>query len=372
VWHWRVFASYERAGDTLIVIESMKMGITVISSSPAEKYCRRPLLFIGGTRMLFAGIAVSAVLFGILCGSSALAQGYPNKSVRFIVPFPPGGANDIIARLLGAKLTELMGKSFVIDNRGGANSIIGCELTAKATPDGYTVLIVPGGHAINPSIYKKLPYDTLRDFSPVSLIGSGAYVLVTNLDLPVRTSADLISLAKSKPNEIDFGSAGIGNITHLAGELFNLMAGTRLGHVPYKGGGPAVTDLLAGRISVYFSTVALAASYVRAGRLKAIGVTTGKRVSILPNLPTIAESGLPGYEVNGWYGLLAPARTPASIIGRLNAEVRQAVQSPEVKDKLSALGVEAVGSSSAEFEQLIKADVVKWRKVIRQLNITVE
>ncbi len=355
-----------------IVIESMKTGIPVISGSPAAKCDRRPLLSIGGTRGFVTRIAVLGVLFGILCASSALAQGYPNKPVRLIVPFPPGGANDVIARLLGAKLTESMGKSFVIDNRGGGNSIIGCELTARATPDGYTVLIVPGSHAINPTIYKKLPYDTIRDFSPVALIGSGAYVLVTNLNLPVRTSSDLISLAKSKPNEIDFGSAGIGNITHLAGELFNLMAGTRLGHVPYKGGGPAVTDLLGGRISVYFSTVALAVPYVRAGRLNAIGVTTRKRVSVIPNLPTIAESGLPGYEVNGWYGLLAPARTPASIIGQLSDQVRQAVQSPEVKDKLSALGVEAVGSSPAEFEQLIKADVVKWRKVIRQLNITVE
>ena len=233
-------------------------------------------------------------------------------------------------------------------------------------------LIVPGGHAINPGIYKKLPYDTVKDFSPVSLIGNGAYVLVAHPDVPVRSSADLISLAKSRPNEINFGSAGIGNITHLAGELFNLMSGTRLVHVPYKGGGPAVTDLLAGRISVYFSTVALAVTHVRAGRLKAIGATTGKRIPIFPDLPTIAESGLPGYEVNGWYGLLAPARTPAPIIGRLNSNVRQAVQTPEIKDKLFALGVEATASSPAEFEQIIKADVEKWQKVINRLNITVE
>ncbi len=312
------------------------------------------------------------MLLGVLWPSLTLAQSYPNKSVRLIVPFPPGGANDVIARLLGAKLTESMGKSFVIDNRGGANAIIGSDLTAKAAPDGYTILIVPGSHAINPSIYGKLPYDTLRDFSPISLIGNGAYVLVANLGLPVRTSADLISVAKSKPKEIHFGSAGVGNITHLAGELFNLMAGTALVHVPYKGGGPAVTDLVAGRISVYFATVALAAPHIRAGRLTAIGVTTGKRISTFPHLPTIAESGLPGYEVAGWYGLLAPARTPAPIINQLGVEVRKAVQTPESRDKLSALGVEAVGSTPAELERLIKADVAKWAKVIKGLNITVD
>ena len=315
-------------------------------------------------------LAGFAALLGALLSPWLFAQDYPNKSVRLIVPFPPGGANDIIGRLLGASLAESMGKPFVIDNRGGANSIIGCDLTAKAAPDGYTVLIVPGGFAINPGLYHKLPYDSIRDFMPLSLIGNGAYVLVANAQFPVQTAADLIALAKSKPNEVRFASAGVGNTTHLAAELFDLMAGIHMTHVPYKGGGPAMTDLIAGRVSVYFSTVALSVPHIRAGQLKGIGVTTAKRVAALPQLPTIAESGLPGYEVNGWYGLLAPAGTPAPIVKRLNTEIRKALENPEMREKLSGLGVEAASSTPAEFEKVIKTDIAKWARLIERLNIT--
>ncbi len=316
--------------------------------------------------------AIGALLLAALPSPWLFAQDYPNKSVRLIVPFPPGGANDVIGRLLGQSLSESMGKPFVIDNRGGANSIIGCDLTAKAAPDGYTILIVPASHAINPSLYEKLPYDSIRDFTPLSLIGNGAYVLVANAQFPAHTAADLVSLAKLKPNEVRFASAGVGNTTHLAGELFALMAGVHMLHVPYKGGGPAVTDLIAGRVSIYFSTVALASSHIRAGRLKGIGVTTAKRVSSLPDLPTIAESGVPGYEVNGWYGLLAPARTPVSIVNRLNSEVRKALQKEEMHEKLAALGVEAAGSTPAEFAKTMQTDVAKWAKVVKRLNIKIE
>jgi len=315
-------------------------------------------------------------LFGIVALVAAVAapglfaQDYPNKSVRLIVPFPPGGANDVIGRLLGAGLSESMGKPFVIDNRGGANSIIGCDLTAKAAPDGYTILIVPASHAINPSLYDKLPYDSIHDFTPLSLIGNGAYVLVANAQFPAHTAAELISLAKAK--EVRFASAGVGNTTHLAGELFALLAGIHMLHVPYKGGGPAVTDLIAGRVSIYFSTVALATPHMRGGRLKGIGVTTAKRVSSLPQVPTIAESGLPGYEVNGWYGLLAPARTPVPIVNRLNSEIRKALQNPEMREKLAALGVEAIGSTPAEFEKIIETDITKWTPVIKRLNIKMD
>ena len=292
--------------------------------------------------------------------------------MHFIVPFPPGGANDVIGRLLGASLSDLFGKPFVIDNRGGANSIIGCDLTAKATPDGYTILIVPGGFAINPSLYSKLPYDSIRDFSPLSLIGNGAYVLVANEQLPAQTAGDVIALAKAKPKELSFASAGVGNTTHLAAELFGFMAGVHMLHVPYKGGGPAVTDLIAGRVSIYFSTVALATPYIRGGRLKGIGVTTAKRIAALPQLPTIAESGLPGYEVNGWYGLLAPAQTPTPIVNQLNGEIRRALQNPEMKEKLSALGVEAAHSTPAEFKKVIETDVSKWAQLVKRLNIKMD
>lgn len=307
-----------------------------------------------------------------VCSPLQASEVYPSKPVRFIVPFPPGGANDVIARLLGASLGESMGKPFVIDNRGGANTIIGCELTVKANPDGYTILIVPASHAINPGLYRKLPYDSVADFSPLSLLGNGAYVMVANPKGPAQSVPELVALARATAGELRFASAGIGNTTHLAAELFNLMAGTHMTHVPYKGGGPAITDLLAGRVTLYVSTVALAGPHIAAGRLTGIGVTTATRVPSLPRVPTIAESGLPGYEVNGWYALLGPAKMPAAIVKALNAEVNKVLRMPEMRDKLRALGVEAAGSTPAELQKLIEGDVAKWQKVLSRLDITVE
>jgi len=304
--------------------------------------------------------------------NSVWGQAYPARPVRFIVPFPPGGANDVIARLLAIPLSEMLRQQFVIDNRGGANTIIGTDLTAKANPDGHTILIVPGSFAINVGLYKKLPYDSARDFAPVVMIGNGAYMVVVHPSLPVKSAAELIALAKQKPGEIRYASSGIGNVTHLAAELFNMMAGTKMLHVPYKGGGPVMIDLLAGRVSVFFSTVATAAPHIRAGRLRAIGATTAEPSAAFLDVPPVARTGLPGYEVSGWYGILAPAGTPKTAINALNQAVRAALGKPELKSKLLAAGVETVDTTPEQFRQFLLAEINKWGKVVRTLNITTE
>lgn len=312
-------------------------------------------------------------LFAAVALPLAHAQTYPIRPVRLIVPFPPGGANDVLGRLIGARMAQSVGQQFVVDNRGGANSIIGCDLAAKATPDGYTIVIVSGSHAINPALYKKLPYDTLPDFASISLIGNGAYVLLASLALPVDNVRSLVSLAKAKPETLNYASAGTGNVTHLALDLFSRTAGIKLVHVPYKGGGPAVTDVMAGHVSLYFGTVALAGPLIRSGKVKALGVSTSKRTAAFPNLPTIAESGVPGFQVSGWYGLLAPAKTPDAIVRKLSNEATKAVNAPDVKDKLvNALGVDPVGGSPAELDALIRADINRWSKMISELGITAE
>lgn len=310
---------------------------------------------------------LALALFPLL--GSAWAQSYPARPVRFIVPFPPGGANDTIARLLSPSLSEVLGQQVVIDNRGGANTIIGTDLTAKAAPDGHTILIVPGSFSINASLYKKLPYDSLRDFAPVVMIGNGAYMIVVHPSLPVKTAADLVALAKQKPEEIRYGYSGVGNVTHLAGELFNMMAGTKMLGVPYKGGGPVVIDLLAGRLSVFFSTVSTASAHVKAGRLRAIGATTTEPSAAFPDVPPVSRSGLPGYEVSGWYGILAPAATPKDRIDRLNKAVRAVLGKPELKNKLLSLGIEPVDSSPEDLQRFIAADIRKWAKVIKAINL---
>lgn len=306
------------------------------------------------------------------CLNGAGAQAYPVRPVRFIVPFPPAGANDIIARLLAVPLSEMLGQQFVVDNRGGANTIIGTDLTAKASPDGHTILIVPGSFAINVSLYKKLPYDSVRDFAPVVMIGNGAYVVVVHPSLPVTSAAELIALARQKPGEVRYGSSGVGNVTHLAAELFNMMAGTKMLHVPYKGGGPVMIDLLAGRVSVFFSTVSTAASHIKAGKLRAIGATTAEPSAAFPDIPPVARTGLPGYEVSGWYGILAPAGTPKTTIDTLNKATRAALSKPELKGKLLAVGVETVDSTPEQFGRFLRTEIGKWGQVVKTLNISAE
>ncbi|MBI3043733.1 MAG: tripartite tricarboxylate transporter substrate binding protein [Betaproteobacteria bacterium] len=321
-------------------------------------------------RLTWLGTVLVAISF--TCIHAARAEVYPARPVRFIVPFPPGGANDTIARLLAEPLTEMLGQQFVIDNRGGANTIIGTSIVAKASPDGYTILIVPGSFAINASLYRKLPYDSRRDFVPVAMIGNGAYVVVVHPSLPVKSAAELIALAKRRPGEIRYASSGVGNVTHVAAALFNMMAGTEMLHVPYKGGGPVMIDLLAGRVSVFFSTVSTAIPQIKAGKLRVIGATTAQPSAALPDVPPVAQTGLPGYEVSGWYGILAPAGTPKAAIGRLNQAVRAVLRQPELKRQLLARGVETVDMTPEQFGGVLHAEFEKWGKVIKALNITAD
>jgi tripartite-type tricarboxylate transporter receptor subunit TctC len=311
-------------------------------------------------------------LLAVLVTAVAHGQRFPTRPVRLVVPYPPGGANDTVVRLLAPKLTEQLGQNVVVDNRGGGNTIIGSELVARAVPDGHTILIVAAGHAINPSLYPKLPYDTARDFAPVALVGDGAYVLVVHPSLGVSSSADLIAAAKYKPGQIAYASSSIGNLTHLAAELFASLAGIQMLHVPYKGGNPAMVDLLGGRVSVFFSTVAVARPHLQSGKIKPLGVTTSRRSLALPAVPTIAESGLPGYEVSGWYGFIAPAATPKIAIGRLHDAITVALGQPEIREKLLGAGIDVVAATPAEFGRRINAELAKWDKVVKPLGISPE
>jgi tripartite-type tricarboxylate transporter receptor subunit TctC len=328
------------------------------------------MLTIMRTRANLANVLCAVI---VLCAALPLhAQLFPSRPVRLVVPYPPGGANDIIARLLAPKMSSELGQNIVVDNRGGGNTLIGSEIVAKAQPNGYTILIVAAGHAINPALYPKLPYNTARDFVPVSLVGDGAYVLVAHPSTGIGSVTDLIAAAKAKPGQIAYASSSIGNLTHLAAELFNSLAGVRMLHVPYKGGGPAMADLLAGRVAVFFSTVAVARPHLQSGKIKGLGVTTGRRTPALPAMPTIAEAGLPGYEVSGWYGLVAPTGTPKAAVSRLHGAVQAALRQGDIREKLLGVGVEAVEASSAQFGSKIDAEIAKWNKVVKPLGISLE
>jgi tripartite-type tricarboxylate transporter receptor subunit TctC len=312
------------------------------------------------------------LLSAMLSAATAVAQSYPTRAIRVVVPYPPGGANDTVVRVLAPRVSAQLGQQWVIDNRGGGNTIIGSELVARAAPDGYTLLIVAAGHAVNPALYLKLPYDTARDFAQVVLLGDGAYVLVAHPSANVSSVQELISAAKAKPGQIIYASSSIGNLTHLAAELFNALAGVKMLHVPYKGGGPAMLDVLAGRVAVFFSTVAVAHPHIQSGKIRGLGVTTGKRSAALPNTPTIAEAGVPGYDVSGWYGVVAPAKTPRAAIERLNAAVRVVLRQPDIKEKLLAVGVEAADTGVEPFDKRVRAELIKWDKLVKPLNITPE
>ena len=322
---------------------------------------------IASRRDRIARLALALLAAAPLC---APAQQFPARPVRLVVPYPPGGANDAVARLLAPRMAEQLGQNVVVDNRGGGNTIIGSELVAKAVPDGHTLLIIAAGHAINPSLYPKLPYDTARDFAAVALVGDGAYVLVANPSLGVASVPDLIAAAKAKPGQILYASSSTGNLTHLAAEVFNAMAGVKMLHVPYKGGGPAMVDLLGGRVSVFFSTVAVARPHLQSGKIRGLGVTTARRSGALPNIPTIAEAGLPGYDVSGWYGFVAPAATPKAAVAKLHAVVQASTRQADVKEKLLAVGVDVVESTTAQFGQRITSELAKWEKIVKPLGIT--
>lgn len=303
----------------------------------------------------------------------AFAANYPVKAVRMIVPFPPGGPNDILGRVVAQKLSEQLGQQVVIDNRGGAGGIIGAELAARAVADGYTLLF--GGTAslaINPGLHRKLPYAPLRDFAAVSLVGTAPSLLTVHPALPVKNVKDLIDLAKARPGQLNFVSAGIGTPPHLAGELFKNMTGVDMVHVPYKGGGPALTDLLAGQVGIYFSGISSVLPYVREGRLRGLAVTSAKRTAVMPDTPTIAESGLPGYEVGNWYAIVAPAATPGTVVTQLNREIVRALTVPAVKKRFLELAADPIGSTPGELAAYNRSEIAKWANVIKSAGIKPE
>ena len=300
------------------------------------------------------------------------AQSYPGRPVRLVVAQSAGGNADFVARAYGQRLAERLGQQFVVDNRPGGAGIIGTEIVARAVPDGYTLLLAPTGFSINPGLYAKLPFDPHRDFSAVSLLGISYAVVVVNPQSPVRSVRDLIALAKAKPGQLHFASSGMAAATHLAGELFNSMAGVKIAHVAYKGAPPALTDLTGGRVDVMFASPPSALPLVRAGRLRAIATTGRQRAAYLPELPTVAESGVPGYENTIWQALLAPARTPSTVITRLHREIAEIAKQPEVRERLAADGSESVGSSPQEATQHIAAEIARYTKLIKAIGLKVE
>ena len=297
---------------------------------------------------------------------------YPTKPVKLVVPYPPGGPTDIVARLVAQKLSEQMGQPFIIDNRPGAGANTGAELVARSAPDGYTLVVATTAHAINPSLFKNLGYSLSKDFVPVSLLTSGPLVIVANPALPVKNITELIALAKSKPGELNFASSGNGQSTHLSAELFASMAGVKMNHIPYKGSAPALTDTMGGQTHLMFDTMLSAMPHVKGGKLKALAVTSASRSPVAPDVPTVAESGLPGYEAIAWNGLLAPAGTPPEVVARLNAELKKALASPDVKDKFEAQGFAASWTTPTDFGRFLTVEVDKWAKVVKVSGATVD
>jgi tripartite-type tricarboxylate transporter receptor subunit TctC len=308
----------------------------------------------------------------VLAGTGlAAAQDYPTRPVRLIIPFPPGGSNDVVGRLIAIKLGDRLGKQVVVDNRSGAGGVIGTEVVAKAPPDGYTLLIVSMAHAVNPWLYK-LNYDPIKDFAPVGLLAKGANVLVVHPSLPVRSVADLIALAKKQPGDLQYASAGIGSFQHLGGELFKLMAGVDMLHVPFKGGGPALVDVVGGHTKVMFSSMVQTVPHIHSGKLRALGTGGPQRSPVLPDVPTIAEAGVPAYEAVNWWGMVAPVGTPKAIIDKLNTELEVVQNAPEVQKQFALEGGETVPMKPAVFGAYMVSEMNKWEKVVKQGGIKAE
>jgi tripartite-type tricarboxylate transporter receptor subunit TctC len=315
----------------------------------------------------------ACALAALAISASAQAQVYPAKPIRMIVAYPPGGGTDIVGRMVAQKLGETLGQSVLVENRGGASGNLGTELAARAAPDGYTILmgnVAP--NAINVSLFKNLPFDPVADFVPVSLVASTPNILVVHPSIPARTVKEVIALAKAKPGTLNFASAGVGSSSHLAGELFRILAGADIVHVPYEGAGPAIVDVLSGQVQLYFATMPAAMPHVKSGKLAAVAVTSSRRSRALPDLPAIAEAGVPGYEASTWYGVLAPARTPAAVIARLHENIVRILAVSETRARLADQGFETVGNSPEEFGASIKSEIAKWGKVIGDAGIRPE
>lgn len=317
-------------------------------------------------------VKILALLVTLVANSVAVAQSYPSRTVRIIVPGPPGGASDILARTVAQKLSENLKQQFIVDNRAGASGIIGTELAARSAPDGYTFMLGHSGtHAINISLRKSLPYDPIKDFVPITLVATAPNILVVHPSLPAYSVKQLIALAKSRPGQLTYASAGTGFSQHLAGVLFCDMAGVKMLHVPYKGSAPGLTDVIAGNVLLMFPNIPAALPHIKSGRLRALGVTSPKRSELFPNVPAIAET-LPGYEATAWFGFFAPAGVSPELTNRLNAEIVKAMGDPQVRERIHSLGAEPIGDTSAEFLAFVKAEIAKWAMVIKSAGLKPE
>ena len=314
--------------------------------------------------------ALSCLLAIVAAANLAIAQSYPSAPMRIIVPFPPGGGTDILSRAIAQKLSEAWGQPVIVDNRGGANGTIGAASAAKAPPDGHTLLVVPSGFAVNPSIYRNLPFDSLKDLAPVSQLAASPLVLVVHPSFPPRNVKELVAFLKVRPGDINYGSSGNGSPPHLATELFKLLTGTKMTHIPYKGAGPAAVDVIAGQIPIYFMNALQAVPHMKSGRLRGMGVTSEKRFPGLPDMPTIAEAGVPGYAMTNWYGMLVPANTPRAAITRLQAEVARILNTPDVKERLSSEGAEVVASTPEQFAAFLKQEMATAATIVKASGMT--
>ncbi|OGA47064.1 MAG: hypothetical protein A3F74_19005 [Betaproteobacteria bacterium RIFCSPLOWO2_12_FULL_62_58] len=325
-----------------------------------------------GTMSGIAAAGLLAASMSAVAQKPAAAAIYPSKPIRMIVPFAPGGGTDIIARLVAQDLGQAWGQTVVVDNRAGGGGTVGTNLAAKSTPDGYTMVLCSLGLSYAPALYSKLPYDTEKDLLPISLVATQPFVYVVIPALGVNSMKDLIALAKSKPGEIRYGSGGSGGSSHLGTELLRVMTGIDLVHVPYKGTGPALTAMLGGEIHMQLIGISSVVPHMKSGRMRALAVSGAKRSSAAPEVPTVAESGVPGYEFDVWYGMLFPAGTPRAIVGKVNAEINRVLKSAALTQRFAAVGLEAAGNTPEEFATMIRAEIVKWRKVVKSANIKVE
>lgn len=323
--------------------------------------------FLAVMRILSLGMLVA------MAGSAVAQQAYPTKPIRFISPYPPGGTTSVLGRLVGQKLTEAWGQPVILDNRPGNFGIISGEALIKSPRDGYTILLISGAsHVIYPLLLPNFPYDAIKDFAPVATLASGGMLFLLNSSVPANNVRELIALAKSKPGELNYASSGGGGLSHLANELFNIMAGVKIQHIPYKGTGPAMTDLLGGQVQMFIGPPSVAVAQVKSGRLKAIAISSATRLSALPEVPTFAEAGLPGFEIENWYAVLAPAGTPREIIGKLSTEIARINALPEIKEMLIKQGMESFTSTPEALGALMKSDTAKFADIIKKANIKLE
>jgi tripartite-type tricarboxylate transporter receptor subunit TctC len=316
--------------------------------------------------------ALAAIVLGVGVATAAAAQDYPMRPVRIVVPVPPGGANDTLTRVLAPKLSEQLKQQVIVDNRGGGNTTIGTAVVAKSTPDGYTLLSAPSAHTVNPVLYSNLPYDPIRDFTPIAGVAAAPLMLAVHPSLPVKSVKELVALARSKPGQLSYASPGNGTSGHLAGELFRSVAGLQIVHVPYKGGGPATVDVVGGHVLMMFPTIQAAMPYVTSGKLHALAITSSYRSPLAPEVPTMAQAGFPGVEVGSWFAVLGPAGVSKEIVFRLNSEIQRALETPELAERLRALGYDSFYMPPGELATFIRRELDKWGKVIRQARIRAE